>query len=129
MGLSIFDERYPAINAITATDSDGTGEVGLPLETPSALRIDELRFFSTALTDHVVEIHIGNNVRPLSYGRVTVPAGAGFGIVPHVEAVALLCPTGKQAIIIPATNSLNFQLDVTLLTGETIDCTAIGGYV
>lgn len=81
---------------------------------------------SNDTVDRVVVITINCASGALIYA-VTVPAGAGYGVVPHVDCLTPLGFGPQTPLLLTATNDLTVELPVAVASGKQVNVYAQGG--
>jgi hypothetical protein len=90
-------------------------------------RIDSIVLTSDDTIDHVVEFDFSQGGNRAGFGSINVPAGAGYGLVPRVEAMTVLAQAILNGVVIANFSQLEASLDVVMSTGKTLFIVAAGG--
>lgn len=128
MGLAIFDERvsFTTRTQILAADTTTLKQISGTIAAAAA-RLDNLLLTNSDGIDHKIvfwETLSGVNYR---VGSVDVPAGAGAGGLPAVDAIPLMVSSGQAGILVDNVTVLSFSVEIAVVTGA-VQCLGQGGY-
>lgn len=129
MGLTLFEESYPIVHGGVVVAADGTNAITVGPALAQPWRCDALFLTSDDTISHAVNICV--LISPYVYfiGTVAVPAGAGFGVVPPVEAVALLGPASIAGWLFTPLASLALRMEVAVVATKHVNSLLYGGYI
>ena len=125
--MSLYDERLPYVtldelqlgNDTTWSDEYGPGN--------GPYRVDAAIITSTSVVDNVLEVAYKQGTSYYPIGAVTVPANAGNGTVPSVQALSTIAPSNIGGLYVDVNNSLAVRLATPLNSGESVFVTFLGG--
>lgn len=124
-----FDEKPIAIFTDQFTDAS-TPSVFSRLyagQSDVNFRFDTMQIFNSDTIDHTVIFSTDSGGSfPVGFG--TVPAGAGFGIVPPFDFLAWNYPAANHYLIIPNTN-IYWTVNEAVNTGKLMAFAGFGGFV
>lgn len=129
MPLTRYAESYPVYARIALTNALGTQAVQSTPSVEVPHRFDMVLAISTSVTDH--DVRLEAYVAAVGYilGTVSVPAGAGYGVVPAVDLVAALIAAPNDGVVLPAGANLRGACAASLASGETLTLVCVGGTV
>ena len=127
MPLEKFDERTPLAQGYQLQNGDGTNAQFVYSGDPSGSRFDSIMVTNDDVIAHNLEFQVTVNGVKFSIGSIAVPAGAGTGGVPAVEAIAALALGGIGAVILPPLSELYVRAEVAVTGAHTVSVTALGG--
>lgn len=127
MSFQAFDEH--TLQVIVGTLDDTTGNTWQVILAPPSNggRIDAITMSNQDTIAILVEFSIAQGGQPAMLGAVSVPAGAGSGVVPAVDALAALQVGAPGAVMI--NNGSVFQFRATTLpsAGTYVLALCVGG--
>lgn len=130
MGLSEFEERKPYLGLRELTVNEGISSAELwPTSLDSISRINGVTVQNTGASDRVVEFTVNGGPYYVNQaiGQVTIPAGAGNGVAPIVDALPLILALAQPALILDPGWGVMVRVTVTLGPGDYVRVTAYGG--
>jgi hypothetical protein len=127
MGYEKFEEH--ALTAVTwpIKNATGTAWTGLWSAVATVTRIDQLVVSNTDTIDHRINFRISYSSNYCYLGGVLVPAGAGVGAIPAVDALAALQKSGQDYIILGVSHTFAVQAEVTVVGSYEVGIMAVGG--
>ena len=77
--------------------------------------------------DHVITFSRSNDTSA-TIGSVLVPAGAGYGTVPPVDVLSVLCDAGRRQLWLDSQGTIYWAIDVVLSSSKVLNAYWEGGY-
>ncbi len=122
-----FDEHLTLELVAHLTNANGTTMVALGGGTTSGWRWDTAVLCNTDSIAHKVDFQYNQGGAVVNLGAVAVPAGAGTGVVPAVDALAAL-PAGLQAgLVVKSGDALNWGVEETITAPTFVGLLLVGG--
>jgi hypothetical protein len=127
MSFQTFDERIALMLSSSIAPADTTTVKSFWVADAQVRRIDAMLLSSTDTSDRVVQVsvNLGGADQPLF--EVTIPAGAGHGVVPAVEVLATVAFANLPGLILPASGVLRWNCTTTVTTAKALTGIVQGG--
>ena len=129
MGLSLYDEVYPALLFAVILPATGTGYVNAVPAQPLPLRIDGIEILNNDTIAHITNWNVTIGGSDYGYGFSTAGIGAGYAGVPRQEVLPDIAPPGDGSFILPAASLLRLSVATAVLAGGSITIVVTGGYL
>lgn len=129
MGLSQFDEVQPLQQNLRADNSWGTTPTNTANIPVGRYRIDGILLTSNDVIAHDVDFYYATSGAVREIGSVAVPAGAGYGATPPIDALPLLLGTSTWQLVLPAGDLVLISFEVAITSGQFVDITFFGGAI
>jgi len=126
MGIQSFDQYQPTTAWFFGANPGVTTVENAVTTRLAPLRIECLWAISTDTVDHDIMFFLQGQ----QSWSVHVPAGAGFGDIQVVDCFGpLKLLTGFTALVVPAADNLQFQVDAAVSDGTYITFSMLAGYM
>ncbi len=129
MSTTAFTEYAPLNFTGSINNASGTTAHTLTTAQTGRYRVDECYFTNFDSIAHVINVSLTVGGTRANFASVNVPAGAGTGGVPAVEAVAAAFPAGAVGAALNPTDTLQLQAEVALTGATTLSYAVFGGLV
>lgn len=126
MGLSAFDENWPAGGGLPLIAATGTTGQTFAIAGTQPLRVDQLTCINTDTIDHVIEFSQGGGAYGHILGLINIPSSPALGPAVPTDVMALLDPTVNHALVLKPGESIGIRPVVAIVTGY-VACDWRGG--
>jgi hypothetical protein len=126
-GTQQFNETYPVAFLYVATSGVGTSPFQLGPNVVSYWRADTFTIRNTDAIDHVMSVGITDGSTVVNLGDVTIPTGAGTGVIPLFDVLLALGAPYTAGVVFPWQGAWQFQLAVAVGGGAELDMYFTGG--
>lgn len=129
VGLQTFDENEPFANVHYIVNAAGTGSVTFVNANPRRVRIDSILAINNDSIPHVVNVFYFDGSTPGLIGSASVASGAGTAGTPSVDLLAAILPTTQVGLLLNGVSTINVAVAVAVTGANSVQLTALGGYV
>ena len=129
MGLATFDEKQAYAKVVYFINATGVTQQHLADASGLILRIDSLVVTNADSIAHVITVQLNDGSTGGTLGTVSVAAGAGTAGTPGVDILAAVLPATVVGVVLPPSAFIGAFLAVAVTGGNTLQVTALGGYV
>jgi hypothetical protein len=127
MALAQLNESRPLFATRTALPADTTVAQQILAALAADARVDSIICVSTDTVDRVVDLFYHTNAN-FQLSSMTVPAGAGTGIIPSVDLMTNPIFAAQGGLVIRAGDSLQEAVETTITAAKQIGMVVLGGY-
>jgi hypothetical protein len=117
MGLSMFDEFFPAGGGLPMVAATGTTGQSFIAAGSYQTRVDQLTMINTDTIDHVIELSQLGGAFTHVLGLFNIPSSPLLGPALPVDVMALLDPTPNHGVVLIPGQTINIRPVVAIVTG------------